>query len=135
MEALGSTLHHLQVTPQSILTAVTGPLPGSQGESHVTARVPRLLDHPSPVAQHMAQRHEVTQQDGAGNVGLLSQSGQPQHQQDRRKRGGSWSFLPFPFSSKQAVLCALGVPGTSLASSMPEALSALAVLGSWKWPV
>lgn len=45
------------------------------------------------------------------------------------------SFCPSPTPPKQTVLCALGVPGASLASSMPEAVCALAVLGGWKCPV
>lgn len=72
---------------------------------------------------------ELLSQDPAPSVGNLSSS------RTEEKEEETGAFCPSPFAPKQAVLRALGVPGTSLASSMPEALSALAVLGSWKWPV
>lgn len=78
--------------------------------------------------------------DSAGLVGLFSQGPASSvdnlvsNRTDERKEE-TGAFFPSPTPPKQVVLCALGVPGTSLASSMPEAGCALAVLGSWKWTV
>lgn len=78
--------------------------------------------------------------DGAGHGGLFSQGPAPSvanlvsNRTDKTQEEAG-AFRPSPTPPKQVVLCALGVRGTSPASSMPEAVCALVELGSWKWAV